>query len=108
MNHTRVLVANEPLFYRETMAATFRKLRPQVEVIVTEPSDLDTEVMRLTPDLVFCSGLSEVVETRSPAWVVLYPGGQTQVEMSVAGARTRTADLELRDLISIIDCISSK
>ena len=103
MDHTRMLVANEPLFYRDTMAAAFRKLRPQAEVIVAEPGDLDTEVLRLTPDLVFCSGLSEVVETRSSSWVVHYPGGQSRVEMSVGGARTGATDVELRDLVSIID-----
>ncbi len=103
MDHTRVLVANEPLFYRDTMAAAFRKLRPQVEVIVAEPGDLDTQVLRFAPDLVFCSGLSEVVETRSSSWVVLYPGGQSRVEMSVCGDRTQATDVELRDLVSIID-----
>ena len=108
MNHIRVLVANDPRSYRETMAAAFRKLRPRAEVVLVEPADLDAEVIRRAPNLVVCSALSEVVETRAPAWVVLYPEGRAAVCASVAGERTDAADIGLGELVALIDRVGDR
>ena len=56
----RIVVANEPRSYREAMAVACRVLRPEVEVILAEPADLDAAVARLDPQLVPCSRLTEV------------------------------------------------
>ena len=55
MESKRVVFANEPRSYREAMAVACRVLRPEVEVILAEPADLDAEVTRLDPQLVLCS-----------------------------------------------------
>ena len=75
LERKRIVVANEPRSYREAMAVACQVVRPQVEVILAEPADLDAEVARLDPQLVLCSWLTEDLRAGSRAWVVLYPGG---------------------------------
>jgi hypothetical protein len=88
MEPVRIVVANEPRAYREVLAAAVQELRPQLEVLAVEPAELDGAVARLAPRLVVCSQLSEVVETRAPAWVVLYPEGEGRAVIGVGGRRT--------------------
>jgi hypothetical protein len=100
----RILVANEPRSYREAIAGALRVLCPHLEVIVVEPEDLDREVVRLAPNVVLCSRLTEAVETRPLAWVVLYPNGETWAVISIAGrCHTISADLPFTRLLSVID-----
>lgn len=103
METIRVLVANEPRSYREAFSFAFRKLRPHISVVTIEPYELDGEVLRLRPDLVLCSELTETVRTCSPSWVLLYPHGDSRAVVSIAGSRTTTTDIQLGDLLSVID-----
>jgi hypothetical protein len=99
----RVLVAHEPRAYREALAAALRALRPEAEVVVVEPQDLDGEASRRRPDLVFCSRLGEPVRSRARAWALLYPGGARRVETCVAGRRAAAADLGLAAALALLD-----
>jgi hypothetical protein len=99
----RILLANEPRLYRDVIAGALRAVRPHLEVIVVEPEDLDREVVRLAPDLVLCSQLTEVVETRPLAWVVLYPDMEMRAVIAIAGQRhTVDADFPFTSLLSVI------
>ena len=100
----RILVANEPRSYREVIASTLQVLRPHLEVILVEPEDLDRDVVRLAPNLVLCSRLTETVETHALAWVVLYPNRETRAVISIAGqCHTVSTDLPFPGLLSVID-----
>jgi hypothetical protein len=100
----RILVANEPRAYREVIAGALQVLRPHHEVIVVEPENLDGAVVRLVPELVLCSRLTEVVETRPLAWAVLYPAMDTRALISIAGhSHLVSADLPFTRLLSVID-----
>lgn len=99
----RVLVANDPLSYREAMAVAIRMLRPHTEVLVGDPAALDLEVERLCPDVVVCSLVTPLVKRRVAAWVDLYPDGDRQATIGMGDRRTQTAGLELDDLLSVID-----
>ncbi len=98
-----IIVANDPRLYRMSLCATFRRLRPHVQVVAVEPEHLDREVACLDPSLVICSTLSESIETRSRAWVLLYPDGESRAVISLEGERTTATDVELDDLLSLID-----
>ena len=99
----RVLVANEPRAYREAIAAGLRELRPAFDVVETDPAGLDAAVVRLAPAFVVCSEVTEVVETRSPAWVLLYPEGTRLAVASVAGEHATTGELDLAGLLALLD-----
>ena len=103
MTAIRVLVANEPRSYREVIANVLGALRPQLEVIVVDPDDLDREVAELVPHLVLCSRATEVVETRAQASVTLYPDGRSHAVISIGGERELVSDVEFEHLLAAAD-----
>ena len=103
MGPLRILVANEPRSFRETFAAVFRELRPEAEVREALPADLDGEVERFGPDLVFCSGVTPSVERSVPAWVNLYPPDKPVAMIYTAGELSTLADVDLDMMLSVID-----
>lgn len=106
MREIRVLVANEPLSYREAIAYSFRALRPRVEVIEAEPIALEREVRNKKPDLVICSRLTPTIEKLAPAWVVLYPEGDPVAMISTAGELSTITDIDLDNLLAVVDQVS--
>ena len=103
MSGLRILLANEPRSYRETLAAAFRILKPNTSVFVIDPDKLDGEVERLSPQLVICSRATPTVETRSLAWVELYPEYRSVSVISVGGEHSTISWIELADLLRVID-----
>ncbi len=100
----RLLLANEPQSYRQVIAGAVRMLRPDIDVAFSVlPEDIDSEVLRLLPDMIVCSRLTPVVESSSSAWVLLYPNGVRMVVISVGGERETTDDLDLEGLLAVVD-----
>ncbi len=99
----RMVVANDPRSYREVMAGTLRTLRPDVEVILIEPQDLDLQIVGLDPHLVVCSNLTDTVRARSLGWVVLYPDGQSHAMVCIDGTSSTVEDMEFEGLLSVVD-----
>lgn len=81
----RVLVANEPCTYREAISTAFGAIRPQAEVSLADPEDVDREVERLSPHLVLCSRTTDALLAASLTWMVLYPGGEDQLVIGRQG-----------------------
>ncbi|HET7270060.1 MAG TPA: hypothetical protein VFI90_03135, partial [Rubrobacter sp.] len=67
----RILVANEPRSYREAFARVIQTLRPHIETIAVDPDALDSEALRLRPDLVVCGRVTPTVETVARCWMEL-------------------------------------
>ena len=104
MEKVCIVVANEPCVYRDVLATTLQELRPELDVMEVDPGQLDSTVARVLPQLVVCSELSEVIETRSPAWIVLYPNGESRAELSVDGRRaTLTGGINFACVLQLID-----
>ena len=99
----RVLLANEPRSYRESIAAVFRQLRPSLQVKVVEPEALESNVTRFDPDVAICSHVTGAVRKRVPVWVELYPEHAAHSVASEGGRRTEFAEIQLLDLICILD-----
>ena len=103
MGELRILLTNEPRSYREAIAGTFRALKPNTQVFVAEPEELDAEVERLRPQLVVCSRATPTVEVTTLVWVELYPGHGSISTVSICGERSTVVGIELADLLSAID-----
>jgi len=99
----RVLLANEPRSYRESIAAVFRQLRPGLQVKVVEPDALESSVTLFNPDVAICSRVTETVIERVPVWVELYPEQAARSVASEGGRRTEFAEIQLNDLLGILD-----
>jgi hypothetical protein len=105
MSGLRVVLANEPVVYREVISATIEVLRPEFEVFTAEPENLDREFLRLGPRLVVvCSQLTELVERDALAWVQLYPNHASHTLVALGGQRpTRLAHMDLDTLLAVLD-----
>ncbi|MDQ3237538.1 MAG: hypothetical protein M3Q54_08365 [Actinomycetota bacterium] len=103
----RVLMANEPRSYRDGLAAVLRELRPGIEVTTVEPDVLDGSILRLTPDIVVCNRATGVVRQEVPVWLELYPDFASWSVVSVRGARSTLAEIQLLDILSIVDQTAS-
>jgi len=69
---TRVLVAVDPLMYREVIAHAVREHRPRSEVLTADPGRLDSEMSRgLAPHLVVCNRATRAVREVAHSWVEL-------------------------------------
>ncbi len=98
-----MLVANDPLAYREALAAAIEELRPYVEVLTAEPADLDEGFLWHTPGFVVCSRSTPLLEREAPAWVELYPGHTSGALASLAGGKTTFEAMDFDVLLSILD-----
>ncbi len=103
MARARVLIANEPPAYREVLALVFQELQLQADISCIEPEDLDEEIERLSPHLVICSRLTQMVETAQIGWLLLYPDGETRAVISMLGQRTELNDSDLNDILSLLN-----
>ena len=99
----RLLIANEPLVYREVISAAVAKLRPHLQVYTAEPADLNKEFQRLSPRLVVCSRRTVLIEREAFAWVELYPEHTYGAVVSLAGKRTTFEEMNFDTLLSIVD-----
>lgn len=99
----RVMLANEPRSYRESIAAVFRQLRPDLDLEVVEPEDLEDYLSDHAADVAICSHVTDEVRDLVPVWVELYPGHAAHSVVSERGTLTEFADIQLGDLLSIVD-----
>jgi hypothetical protein len=100
---TSVLLANEPLAYRQALARVIETQRPDVQVVTVTPDELDVAIQEHTPLLVICDRLTELVEKCVLAWIVLYPAGARHVTSSFEGAEEIAGDLDLSAVLALLD-----
>ena len=95
-------MAVEPRSYREAIGSAIRGLRPHVEVEIVEPGVLASEVVRLDPELVICGQPNTVTPNERPGWFEYRPYDDW-AEVCLDGRRSKLADVQLDDLLSIVD-----
>jgi hypothetical protein len=71
MSELRIVFSNQPLAYREAIAAAVGSLRPEIVVSCSDPGDLDAEIMRVDPHLVVGSEIAESLRARLSSWIML-------------------------------------
>lgn len=103
MREFRVLVACDLTSYREAIAAALAELRPDLDVHLAPPENLDRRTEELRPDLVVCSRITRRVEDLAQGWVELYPGCEAHAVVSLRGERSTVEDMQLTDLLSVVD-----
>ena len=99
-----VLFANEPLSYRQALAAVVKAVRQEIDTHIVSPEELDEHLVAPGRScLVICSQLTEAITTHALGWILLYPDGIPRVEINVAGNCTVNETFELDDLLTLID-----
>lgn len=102
-----IVLANDPQAYRDALTFAFTTCCPEGTVVAVTPTALDVAIATHHPDVVICSTLTEIVETRVPVWVLLYPDGARLAVTSVRGIRTTSPDVALDDLVALIRCAAA-
>ena len=100
----RVLVANTPRMYRESLALSIRQQYPNFEVLIADPEKLDGEVERLAPHALVRD--DDGVETGSPDGVVCWVGiiidNHLHARISVGGSISEIHDVSLDELLAAL------
>jgi hypothetical protein len=101
----RVLVANTPLMYRESLALSIQRARPNFEVLLAAPEDLNGQVESLAPHALVRD--DDGVETSSPNGVVCWVGiiieDHLNARISVNGKISEIHDVSLEEFIAALD-----
>src|SRR5919112_3030879 len=95
----QILVANEPLVYRDVLSSQLPRLRPGLTVLRVDPAELDDAVARLRPRLVICSELTEAVRQCATAALVLDLLGTNRAVLTVDGQHQVLLNPQLADLL---------
>lgn len=106
MPGVRILVANEPLAYRETMAAALRCLRPEADVAEATAERLEAAPPDPLPHLLICSDVDLLDRIPAPAWLLLYPEGDPSVVVCLDGDQRHLADITFDDLLALVDRVA--
>ena len=101
----RVLVANTPLMYRESLALSIQRARPNFEVLLAEPEKLNGEVESLAPHALVRD--DDGVETSSPdsvvCWVGIIIDNHLNARISVNGRVSEIHDVSLEEFVAALD-----
>jgi hypothetical protein len=101
----RVLVANTPLMYRESLALSIERARPNFEVLLAEPEKLNGEVESLAPHALVRD--DDGIDTWSPDGVVCWVGiiidDHLNARISVNGKISEIHDVSLEEFVAALD-----
>ena len=102
----RILVAVNPRMYREVLALSLHRHRPDAEVLLCPPEVLDRETGRFEPHLLVLGdndgaapdGLSGVLYQ-----VEIMLGASMDARISVDGQAREVKDICMEDLLAVVD-----
>jgi hypothetical protein len=99
----RVLLANEPLSYRQVFAGALHALRPHVEVVTVESNAVEEEAPRIRPDAVVCSRTTPALRSMVGVWMeIRLEDGTLLVRTSDTGA-SQDPNPGLETLLDFVD-----
>jgi hypothetical protein len=101
--HPQILVANEPLVYRDVLGSQLPRLRPGLTVLLVDPAELDEAVAQLRPRLVICSEVTDRIRQFATASLVLAPQSPDRAVLTVDGQHQVLLNPRLADLLAAVD-----
>ena len=101
----RVLVANTPRMYRESLALSIQRARPNFEVLLAAPEDLNGAVERFAPHALVRD--DDGVERWSIDGVICWAGiiidNHLNARISVNGWISEIHDISLEEFVTALD-----
>ncbi len=101
----RILLALAPTMYRQTLAHSLRRDRPDDDVRLVDPQALDREASSFRPHLIVCNdNASELREVSVPSWVVIRYHDNLSASVFIEGQDTHLVqDISLEDLLAVVE-----
>jgi hypothetical protein len=101
----KIIIAFEDEFhaYQGTLAAAIRILRPEAEVVTTQPDKLSWVAKRFGPDMVIGNPCKDTDLDGVPAWIELSLDPAQLTKVNVDGEYSEIANPTLDKLLAIIE-----
>lgn len=100
----RILVSLAPRSYREALALSLQRHRPESEVVIAAPDLFEREVGRFEPHMVVCNdGTSPEVRALALSWVEILFIDDLHAYVSVDGRTETLKDVGVDDLLEVLD-----
>jgi hypothetical protein len=104
----RILIANTPLMYRESLALAIHRHNPDFEVMISDPVSMDGEAERFGPHALVRD--DDGIEVGSPDGVVCWVGiiidDHLKVRISVDGEVSEIHEVSLDELLAALDKVA--
>jgi hypothetical protein len=101
----RILVANTPLMYRQTLALAIHRHDPDFEVLIADPASLDGETERFRPHVLVRD--DDGIEVGSPDGVVCWVGviidNHLKARVSMDGEVSEVHEVSLEELLATLE-----
>jgi hypothetical protein len=101
----RILIANTPLMYRETLALAVHRQNPAFEVMMADPASMDGEATRFSPHVLVRD--DDGIEVASPDGVVCWVGiiidDHLKARISLDGKVSEIHEVSLYELLDALD-----
>jgi hypothetical protein len=101
----RVLIANTPLMYRESLALAVHRHNPDFEVMIADPASIDGEAERFGPHALIRD--DDGIEAASPDGVVCWVGiiidDDLEARISIDGKVSGIHEVSLYELLAVLD-----
>lgn len=101
----RILIANTPRMYRESLALSIHQHRPDFEVLIANPNELNGQIERLSPQVLVRD--DDGAATESPDGVVCWVGikidNHLHARIAVNGRISELHDVSLEEFLAALD-----
>ena len=101
----RILIANSPLMYRETLALAIHRHDPDFEVMIADPASMDGEAERFGPHALIRD--DDGIEVGSPDGVVCWVGviidDHLKARISMDGEVSEIYEVSLEEMLTALD-----
>jgi hypothetical protein len=101
----RILIANTPLMYRESLALAVHQHNPNFEVMIADPASMDGEAERFAPHALIRD--DDGIEVASPdgvmCWVGIIIDNHLHARISLNGKVSEVHDVSLYELLAALD-----
>jgi len=102
----RILVTVSPRMYREALALSVQKHRPELEVRIAPPEAVGPEVRSFDPHLLVRNdndGLDHLGMEDVLCWIEIIYSDHMDANISIAGQVSRVRNISMDDLLALVD-----
>jgi hypothetical protein len=101
----RILIANTPLMYRESLAMAIHRHNPNFEVMIADPVSMEGEATRFAPHTLVRD--DDGIEVGSPDGVVCWVGimidNHLKARISIDGEVSEIHEVSLEEMLAALD-----
>jgi hypothetical protein len=102
----RILITVSPRMFREALALSVYRRRPELEVRIAPPEILAEEIRRFRPHLLVrddSEGVDPEVLAEIPYWIEVLYTDSMNARISADGHITEVQDIAMDDLLRLVD-----